>query len=168
MELIISNLKVAPVKKYMKIDESTFIDTNLLVFTCDYGSPWFKQAVALREDILKGNINACISPQVLYEFYAVITNPKRVLNPISVSLALKEVRNYIMAKQFKKIYPSSETTLNKVFELVETTKLDKTDIFDAHIIAVMLESGIYHILTDNEKDFMRFKGIKVTNPFKVK
>lgn len=67
-------LKVFDVKNYMKIDKPTFIDTNLLVFACDHSSPWFKQAVALREDILNGNIDAYISPQILYEFYAVQRN----------------------------------------------------------------------------------------------
>lgn len=149
----------------MKTDKPTLIDTNLLIFACDYSSTWHKQAVALREDVLTGNINAYITPQILYEFYAVITNPKRVSNPLSINLALKEVKNYIITPQFKKVYPSTKGTLNKVIELVGDVRLDKAKIFDAHIVAVMLENGVTHILTDNEKDFIQFKEIKVINPF---
>ena len=151
----------------MRISEPTFVDTNILVFACDKNSPLFDQAVNVRNEVMLGNINAYIAPQVLYEFYAVITSPKRVINPLSTNLALKEVKNYMRATQFKKIYPLKDTTMDRVFELVDSIKLIRTDIFDAHIAAVMLENGVTHILTDNEKDFVRFKDIKVTNPFKI-
>ena len=39
-------------------------------------------------------------------------------------------------------------------------------MFDVFLSATMLDNGITHIITVNEKDFTGIKGISVYNPFK--
>ena len=49
---------------------------------------------------------------------------------------------------------------------IETSILLKTNIWDTPIMETMKENNVYAIVTENEKDFKRIKGIKVINPFK--
>ncbi|MBS4028270.1 MAG: hypothetical protein KGZ58_06495 [Ignavibacteriales bacterium] len=56
-------------------------DTNVLVYAADRMSPFYSSSLALRERGLQGEIAFCITPQILFEFYAIITDPKRTKNP---------------------------------------------------------------------------------------
>lgn len=47
----------------------------------------------LVETVAKGLVSACVFPQILLEFYSVVTNPRRVFSPLSVTDALREVSN---------------------------------------------------------------------------
>ena len=72
----------------MKIYSPALLDTNLLVYYHQQLSPFHGQAKAVLETGLRGEMPLCICPQVLMEFYAVITNPKRVTHPISNAVDL--------------------------------------------------------------------------------
>jgi len=42
-----------------------------------------KEIVMSLEGLLQGEIEACITPQILHEFFAVVTNQKKVEYPLS-------------------------------------------------------------------------------------
>jgi len=44
----------------------------------------------------------CVCPQVLIEFIAIVTDSKRVKNPISSKEATKEVKKYLIAENILK------------------------------------------------------------------
>jgi len=67
----------------MTTSEVNFIDTNVLVYAADQSSPFHDRCVELREKGLSGEIELCLSPQILSELFAVITHPKRVANPLA-------------------------------------------------------------------------------------
>jgi len=67
----------------MITSETALLDTNILVYGADETSRFHKSAFALREKGLSGEFSLCICPQVLNEFFAIVTDPKRVSNPIS-------------------------------------------------------------------------------------
>ena len=58
------------------------LDTNILVHAYNQTSPRQKVASSIIEKAMAGEIQACIAPQVLFEFFAVITNAKRVESPL--------------------------------------------------------------------------------------
>jgi predicted nucleic acid-binding protein len=60
-------------------DGRSFIDTNILVYAA---SPAVPQHQACRA-LLQSEARLCLSPQVLAEFYSVVTNPKRVTAPFT-------------------------------------------------------------------------------------
>jgi predicted nucleic acid-binding protein len=57
-------------------------DTTILVYAYNKSSPNQKQASKILKQALKGEIDVCLTSEVIYEFYAVITNPKRVECPL--------------------------------------------------------------------------------------
>jgi len=81
------------VRKYTKAEyEAIFLDTTILVHSHNLSSPHYEKASAIRNKVCHGEISASISPQILMEFFAVITNPKRVTSPLSPELAIAEVK----------------------------------------------------------------------------
>ncbi|RLG32306.1 hypothetical protein DRN97_07675 [Methanosarcinales archaeon] len=61
--------------------EIALLDTNVLVYGADESSPFHKDPKNIRDNALLGNVEICICPQVLMEFFAILTDPRRVKNP---------------------------------------------------------------------------------------
>ncbi|MFQ6074813.1 MAG: type II toxin-antitoxin system VapC family toxin [Candidatus Bathyarchaeia archaeon] len=59
------------------------LDTNILVHSHNKASPHQKRASVVIRKAMQGEIEAYIAPQILYEFLAVVTDPKRVEHPLS-------------------------------------------------------------------------------------
>ena len=76
------------------------IDTNILVYAYNLDSQLHPRASAfLEEEVLTGNIKACLPYQSLYEFYAVITDPARVEKPVKPEKAKENYRNLYESKK---------------------------------------------------------------------
>lgn len=112
---------------------------------------------------LSGDLLLCICPQVLNEFYAVITNPKRVTNPVSHEEAVVELEKYIRAKNILKIYPGDDI-LDITLDLMKKYKVREQEIFDLQLVATMLSSKVTSLYTYNKEDFSKFRGIEILLP----
>ena len=65
------------------------LDSNVLVYADQELSPFHVRARTLRDRGARGEIPVCVCPQVLLEFFAVVTNPKRVTQPLPPEEASK-------------------------------------------------------------------------------
>ncbi len=141
-------------------------DSNILVLAHAENSPFHQSARQLRDQAAQGAIEACISPQVLCEFYAVITNERLVQPVLSASQARREVNTYWSAKRFHKIIPK-ETVMSRLVKLLDHHAIKRQDIFDAFLVATMLDNNLRTIYTQNVKDFEIFPKIQVVNPLEI-
>lgn len=137
------------------------VDSNVLVYAADKRSPYHSKAKALRDKAVRGETAACVSSTVLTEFYAVVTDTKRVANPLSPSQALREIEAYRM--MLPVLYPTA-IAMDKLKDLIEKYQVKGQDIFDAFIVATMLEHGVDKIYTANRKHFEQFEEIQVETP----
>lgn len=147
-------------------DKFYLLDSNILVYAYNEDSPCHKKAKEIRNKSLSGEIKGCITPQNLYEFYAIVTDSRRANNPLTPDSAAIEVKNYYDSR-IKKVYPLENTFL-KVVELVKRYQITKQNIHDIHLLATMLDNGIDGIYTRNEEHFKRLckdEGIELINPF---
>lgn len=73
------------------------LDTNVLVYADQLKSQYHQAAKALRDQVQRGEITACISPQVLSEFYTFMTRKDRrgLESPLSPIAAAEEVKKYL-------------------------------------------------------------------------
>ena len=147
----------------MNISNHALLDSNILVYAADKNSPFYKYSKDLRNKGITGEIKLCICPQVLTEFFAIVTDSKRVQNPISPKEAIKEIEKYLAVSNILIIYPNQES-FQKLIELVKKYKIRKQKIFDLQIIATMLSNGIHKIYTFNTAHFSKIKEIKVLKP----
>lgn len=139
------------------------IDSNVLVYAHDLASPKRPAARQLLADALTGRTDACIAPQNLCELYAIITNPRRVQNPLAPADALRLIGLYWRSARLKKILPTPDV-VTRFLELVQAVPVRAVDTFDAFLAATALANGVSEVYTENTADLARF-GLITLNPF---
>ena len=139
-------------------------DANLLVHAHAARSPFYEEANKLRQQVVHGELEACVSPQVLCEFFAVCTDERRFQPALSSHQAAKEIERYWSESGFKRIFPTTGT-MPRLLALVVRHPIVQQRIFDAFLVATMLENGVKTIYTQNLKDFEIYPELRVVNPF---
>lgn len=137
------------------------LDTNVLVYAADRTAAFHQAARTFRDQAARGQQAVCVSPSVLNEFYAVVTDDKRVQRPLTPQAALNELRVY--RNVFPVIHPG-DSALNHLRDLIERYGIQGPHVFDAWIVATMLEHGVETIYTTDRKHFGRFREIQVVGP----
>lgn len=132
--------------------EKYLVDTNILIYSVDYSSPFNKEAKKILEAGVKGEVSLFIAHQNLVEFIAVLTRGYG----IGVKQATKDAEAF--ASHFDIIFPLPGT-IDVFFKMANTYK--KIYPFDLYLAATTLDNGIERIVTGNKKDFsnLNFKEI---------
>jgi len=139
------------------------LDTNILVHAAGARSPQHARAKFLRDQAAAGEIEACVAAQVLAEFYAIVTDPRRFQPPLTPAQVQRELKSYL-ASQLWLILPK-ETTTSRMLNLLGSRSVRGGKIFDFFLAATMLDNGVRAICTENVRDFESLDGIEVINPF---
>ncbi len=140
------------------------LDTNLLVHAFNASSPHHARAKRVLHDALESRIDAYVTPQILYEFFAVVTDSRRVECPLSTEDATKICTDLWVSPAITILEPQSAISLD-VFELANSHGLRGAEILDCVIAATARACGISRIITQNVKDFAKFDFLGVVNPF---
>jgi uncharacterized protein len=145
-------------------NDRALVDTNILVYAADTSSSFHEPSRQLRDRGFRGEIPLVVTPQVLMEFFAVITSPRRVTTPRSPEEARAEVEKYARAANILKMYPDS-TALEQTLDLMQQhPQVTRQDIFDLFLVATMMANGVTRIYTFNQQHFTRFAGVEVLTP----
>ncbi|MBW2063382.1 MAG: PIN domain-containing protein [Deltaproteobacteria bacterium] len=147
----------------MTISDLALLDSNILIYSHQALSKFHTRSRSLISKGLRGEMSLCVSPQVLYEFYAVITNPKRVTNPVPPNDAVKEVAMFFRAKNILKIY-ARDDIIDRTLDLLKNYAVRGAEIFDLQLVATMLSNNVTRLYTYNQEHFTRFKEIEVLSP----
>lgn len=142
------------------------LDTNVLVYATNEDSPFFPPARRILDAALAGELDAdaCVTPQILAEYYAVITDPRRLEQPLTPGQARRQIEALLDAETVRLLVLQAETT-RRTAVLGERYAIRAQEIYDAQVVAAMLAHGVPTILTGNEQDFQRYSEIDVRNPF---
>jgi predicted nucleic acid-binding protein len=136
------------------------IDTNVLVHAYTVSDEKkHRLALPLVEKIWEGE-DAATTLQNLCEFFFVVT--RKVSKPLRAAEAESTVQAILTSSRWRVIDRQPAT----IFSAMELVKVNRVPFWDALIGACMLEHGIGAIVTENERDFKRIRGISVINPFK--
>lgn len=133
-------------------------DSNILVYAINTLSPKHIKAKAFLQSEQN---NLVVAHQNILESLRILTHPK-FSDPMSVEKALKALNN--IAENLRVIH-ANNSTYYLVLELIKKYHLKSDQVFDAYLAATALSNGIDTIVTDNVKDFKKFKEIKIFNPF---
>ena len=134
------------------------LDTNVLVYAADESFPLHTAAREMRDHAAAEHQKIRLCYSVLLEFFAVVTDSRRVGNPLPPAEAWREVDAYL--NTFEVLYPD-ERTFVELENLTVRYQITRQTIFDALIVAMMIQNGVQGIYTDNRKDFARFGEIEV-------
>jgi predicted nucleic acid-binding protein len=140
------------------------LDTNILVHAYNKTSPNQKEAAIIIKRAIQNKIEAFLTPQVLYEFFAVVTNPKRVEKPLAIKEAADLCIDLWECNEIEKLNPSGVAPI-EVFKLAKNLKLCRAEIFDCSLAVTAKENDIDIIYTENVDDFKYYSFVKTLNPF---
>lgn len=145
----------------MSVSDLAIIDTNVLVYAADASSEFHSVARAIRD---RDDTALAVTPQILMEFYAIITDPRRVTAPRSGEEARAELEKYIYSPRIVTLHPTHDV-LTQVLVLLEShPQVTRQTIFDLFIVATMLGNQVSRIYTFNTQDFIGFDEIEVLRP----
>ena len=108
-------------------------------------------------------MDAVIAPQILYEFYSIVTNPRRFAPALPPEKACEICRTMQESPELVKILPSPNAVM-EVFNLAEEHGVEGAGVLDCVLAATAKENGVEVIYTQNLVDFERFEFLKVENP----
>jgi predicted nucleic acid-binding protein len=140
------------------------LDTNILVHAYNKSSPYQDKAGNLIREALRGEIEAYVAPQVLYEFFAIVTNSKKVEYPMKVDEAADLCAALWECREIEKANPTLLAP-KEVFKFAKELKLSRGEIFDCVLAVTAKENKIDVIYTENVEDFNKnYHFIKTLNP----
>ncbi|MGE4090955.1 MAG: type II toxin-antitoxin system VapC family toxin [Candidatus Binatia bacterium] len=139
------------------------IDTNLLVYAFYPEVPQHRAARWLLDQAQEEKVSLCASSQVLAEFYAVVTNPKRVSPALDSKAALQRI-DEIRSLPGLILLPLPLDVVDRWMALIRRHPVTRQHIFDVQLVATMLANGVTRLYTFNVKDFLAFSEITVIEP----
>ena len=145
------------------LTEWAMLDANVLVYASNKTSPHYQAALHIRDQGQQGKIALCVTPQVLNEYFAVITRPSKVPNPVSPAKAYAEVLKFYASTAISKIYPTLGVGA-RLETLLAECPVTGLDIYDLYLAATMLESGVKKIYTYDSSIFSRISEVQALTP----
>lgn len=139
------------------------VDTNVLVAAHVETVPEHETAHDLLILLAQDDLPWAIPWPCVYEFLRVTTHPRIFHPPLPIDHALRSIRALLESPTLLLL---SETPRHaEVMErVVAGARATGNLVHDAHIAALCLEHGVREILT-GDRDFARFEGLSLTNPF---
>jgi len=139
------------------------VDTNILVYAHREEFDRHEAAVTLLRTLATSAEPWVLLWPCLYEFVRVVTHPRVFSPPTPLADALEALEGLLSSPS---VVTVSETSRHGAWfaRLLKDSNCTGNLVFDAHIAALMKEHGISEIIT-SDRDFHRFPGITVTNPF---
>ena len=137
------------------------VDANLLLYAVDQNSVHNADAASWLTEVLCGDNRVGLPWQTLGAFLRIATHPRVSKNPLSASDAWRYVTDWL-AVPVVWIPPATETTARVYARLCEQVEITGNLVPDAQLAALAIEYGVELVSADT--DFMRFPGLRWTNP----
>jgi toxin-antitoxin system PIN domain toxin len=142
---------------------SRTLDVNVLVYAADETAGRHQRARALLDHVATSASITYLFWPVLLGYVRVITHPAIVASPLTPETAITDVSNLIERPQI--VVTGERERFWTAFKSIATSVAPRGSLVpDAHVVALMREHGVTTIWT-NDRDFRKFDGITVRNPF---
>ncbi len=138
------------------------IDTNILVYAHREDSSWHKEADHCITNLAESSAAWAIPWPCIHEYLAITTHPKIYKLPTPLKIAIKQIECWLEAPSVT-LLSETETYWPKLSEALKNGKIAGPQVHDARIAALCLLHGVKELWTA-DRDFTRFKSLKVRNP----
>lgn len=149
----------------MSADELTLVDANVLVYASYDQHQHHPACKGLLAQSETGEARLCLTSQVMAEFFATVTNHRRVSEPFTTNQAVRALRAF-SASLIQ--LPVPVDVADRWMSLVDRESITGADIFDVQLVATMLANDVHRIYTFNTKDFASFPEIIALPPSPLK
>jgi predicted nucleic acid-binding protein len=132
-----------------------FVDTNVLLYAISR-DPYEQEKAARARELLSSR-DACLSVQVLQEFYVQATRDSRADR-------LTHEQAAALVASFRR-FPVQETTLGMMLAAMSTRLKFGISYWDAAILEAARALGCKVVLSEDLSDGQDYDGVRVENPF---
>jgi uncharacterized protein len=138
------------------------IDTNILVYAHRQDLQWYERAKKCIADLAESGSPWAIPWPCIHEFLGVVTHPKVFPIPTSLTRALRQVEFWLESPPLQLIGETSGYW-DEFKHTMESARIIGPATHDARIFAICRLHGVRE-LWSADRDFTRFKGVRVVNP----
>lgn len=142
---------------------SATLDANILLYASDAQSPFHEAARRLVTRIAAG-------PEIVYLFWPTLmaylrlaTHPAVFQEPLPLTVALANVEQ-LLGRPHVRVGSEGTAFWQRFVAVASESSSTGNVVSDAHLAALVIEHEVTTIWTHN-RDFRRFKAIKVLDPF---
>lgn len=140
------------------------LDTNVLVYAVDESAVIHGQCYRVVDRAMSGKLDAVVVPQVLMEFYAVVTSPRRVRYPLAPRDGARQINDWRRTIAVR--YPTVASLEHWTALALELEPVGQK-VHDLFLVAQMRSHAITDICTANLEDFAGVRGITPHPPSSV-
>jgi predicted nucleic acid-binding protein len=146
----------------MSIDRH-LVDTNVFVYALFPATPQHAASRALVETAKDPDAGLCVFPQMLAEFFSIVTNPKRVTLAKSAEEALQAIEQFLALPGLTLLSLPPDVVTGWI-ALVRAKPVSGGEVFDVQAVAAMMSHGLAAVYTYNLSDFQGYAGIQPEEP----
>jgi uncharacterized protein len=139
------------------------VDANILVYALYRDTPQHAVSRAWLERAARGEVKICLTSQVLAEFFAIVTHPKRVSDPRTPEDAIAAIEA-VLALAGATLLPVTPQVTPRWIEMLRHHPVRGGAVFDLQLIATLAVNGVDRICTFNRADFEGFPDLKIVTP----
>lgn len=139
------------------------LDTNVLIFAEIRNSSQHQTARRVLQECAEGASAWAIPWPCVYEFLRVVTHPRVYHPPVPYEVALSDVRA-ILASPSLVLLAETPRHAEVMESVLRASAASGNLMHDAHIAALCIEHGVTELVT-GDRDFHRFSGLRVVDPF---
>jgi len=139
------------------------LDTNILVYARRAETVQHAKARAIVKELAEGDQPWALPWPCIYEFIRVVTHPRVFDPPTPLETVLDDLDSLLQSPSLNLL---REGTRHAVFmqQLLRAGQAAGNLAHDAHVAALVLEHGVRELWTA-DRDFARFPGLRVHDPF---
>lgn len=141
----------------------TGLDSNILVQRADIDHPFHAATLAAIDRELQNGQTLLLEPSVIAEFLHVITDSRRLAQPLSMPAALDWIAAFRKNPSITTVFPS-EASLAQAAEWMRKFSLGRKRVIGTHIAATFLTQGCRRLITSNPDDFRIFGVFEIVTP----
>ena len=139
------------------------IDTNILIYAEITSSPYHRQARQVLTELAEGAAPWALPWPCIYEFLRVVTHPRVFHPPVPLEVALTDLKAITDSPSLL-LLSETERHVELMTSIAKEAGVSGNLIHDAHIAALCIEHGVTELVSA-DRDFLRFKPLKIVNPF---
>ncbi|HEY4235112.1 MAG TPA: type II toxin-antitoxin system VapC family toxin [Lacipirellulaceae bacterium] len=137
------------------------LDTNVLCRLADRGHPLHSVAEDAIAKLRSEGHELCLVPQVLYEYWVVVTRPAAD-NGLGMDVGAADQAANLWLELFT-LLRDERGVFDEWRSLLRQYGVRGKAAHDARLVAAMKRHGLSRLLTFNVADFARYNGIEVIN-----
>lgn len=131
------------------------VDTDFLIAVEIRDHPFHRGADQLLTRLLRDGHDLAVAPQTLAEFIHVVTDAKRMPQPLSISEAIQKAENWWHAVEVQRVFPDGQV-VNDFLGWLASHHLGRKRLLDTMLASTFKHAGVMRLITNNERDYAVF------------